>query len=472
MASRILLRNGTILVHEGDKVKWLKEHDLLIEGNAIGQIGQALPSTSGCREIDCTSKIISPGFIDAHHHLWQSQLKGRHGDQGFMEYMAAGNFQSYNYLPEDVFWGQLTGCLESIDSGVTTVVDHAHMTYSPDHAEEGIRASVSSGIRTFFCYSLIRRIKEWSSTVKYDENVLPDWWLPTLATLVKAAPFGNGRVNLGLALDFSIPHDIVVGLWNKSAELGIQLVTTHYAAHFMPNVVQILSENNLLASNVLVSHGNGISECDAKTMTQNDMFICSTPETEMQMGLGDTVAFRPDVKSHTCVGVDCHSNNSSDILTQMRLALQHTRATDNAMALQNGQYPSVHVKLEEAFNLGTIQGAKAINMESQIGSLAEGKKADIVIFDASSPSLLCAAQESPLAAILLHASVRDMHTVIVDGQVRKENGRLTQVEVWKGLDGEERSLLEWSDVAQRVLESRERILERTVGQDIGAALQG
>lgn len=85
------------------------------------------------------------------------QLKGRHCDHTLMQYypsgialgfheiclsssmadpMSPGNMQPFNYQPEDIFWGQLAGCLQSIDSGVTTVVDHAHMSYSPEHGTE------------------------------------------------------------------------------------------------------------------------------------------------------------------------------------------------------------------------------------------------------------------------------------------------------------------------------------------------
>jgi cytosine/adenosine deaminase-related metal-dependent hydrolase len=72
-------------------------------------------------------KIISPGFVDTHHHLWQTQLKGRHANELLLEYMASGNLQSSNYTREDLYWGQLGGCLEAINAGTTTVVDHSHI---------------------------------------------------------------------------------------------------------------------------------------------------------------------------------------------------------------------------------------------------------------------------------------------------------------------------------------------------------
>lgn len=191
----------------------------------------------------------------------------------------------------------------------------------------------------------------------------------------------------------------------------------------------------------------------------------------MQM-LGEIVAFRSDTKSHASIGVDCHSNNSSDLLTQLRMGLQYARAAENSQAIGQGKYPSVKIKVEEAFNIGTIQGAKAINMQDQIGSLEVGKRADIVVFEASSPGMVCAAEEDPVGAVILHAGTGDVETVIVDGVVRKERGKLADVRVLDGLGSTEKAVeMTWGEVRGRLLESRERIQEKGQGQDRQAAMQ-
>lgn len=124
---RMVLKGGKVLVHDANDNIQVLEADVLIENNLIAKISPDIDDVADAEVIDCHMKIISPGFVDTHHHLWQTQLKGRHANELLLEYMASGNLQSSNYTREDLYWGQLGGCLEAINAGTTTVVDHSHV---------------------------------------------------------------------------------------------------------------------------------------------------------------------------------------------------------------------------------------------------------------------------------------------------------------------------------------------------------
>jgi cytosine/adenosine deaminase-related metal-dependent hydrolase len=227
--STILLRRGTILQHQAnDDVAILKDFDLLIEGDKIAEISTDIQAPEDAEVIDCTGKLISPGMIDTHNHLWLTQAKARHAEQTLFEYIYTGNLQSYNFDPDDIYWGQLGGCLEAIDAGTTTVVDHAHLTYSTEHVNKAIAASVASGLRCFFCYVPIMRLKNWDPYTP-DTDFLPTWLWQQLEHLAKTQPFGQGRVMLGFGFDmWALPKDTVIRLWTRVREWGVKLLTSHY----------------------------------------------------------------------------------------------------------------------------------------------------------------------------------------------------------------------------------------------------
>lgn len=133
MSNSILLQGGTLLIHDEQNHVIPTVGDLLVTQSIISKIGPEIQPPPGSKVIDCKGKIISPGFIDTHRHMWQTQLKGSHANQTLIEYMPRGNAVSTLYSTDDLFYGQLAGALESIDAGTTTVVDHASCNSSPDH---------------------------------------------------------------------------------------------------------------------------------------------------------------------------------------------------------------------------------------------------------------------------------------------------------------------------------------------------
>src|SRR5271154_475662 len=96
MAS-ILLQGGTLLLHdENDHINPVVS-DLLIEGNKIVKIAPNIKPAENVRLIDCRGKIVSPGFVDTHRHMWQTQLKGRHANETLFEYLPTGNMAASLY---------------------------------------------------------------------------------------------------------------------------------------------------------------------------------------------------------------------------------------------------------------------------------------------------------------------------------------------------------------------------------------
>ena len=89
MSSPILLKGGTVLTHDNNNKVVPKLADLLIQDFLIQDIGEGLSST-GATVIDCAGKLVSPGFIDTHHHVWQTQLRGTHADETLLDYFSSG----------------------------------------------------------------------------------------------------------------------------------------------------------------------------------------------------------------------------------------------------------------------------------------------------------------------------------------------------------------------------------------------
>ncbi|KAJ4292582.1 hypothetical protein N0V90_009245 [Kalmusia sp. IMI 367209] len=477
-----LLKNGTVLIHNANNNVVPTRTDVLIDNGKIIRLAESIEASDNVEVIDCTDKIISPGFIDTHHHGWQTQLKGRHANQLFFEYMVTGGYQSVNYTATDGFWGQLAGMLEALAAGTTTIVDHAHITMSPEHARFGIAATASSGVRAVYCYNPMVRPKSLTP-LHMHENPLEDWVMQTFSTLVDQAPFGNGRVTMGFAYDmWFLPKEMTQAVFDQVKEKDIRTVTCH--ANPWMSVIQLLREFSLLDERFLISHGGLFSREDAEYVKKMGAHVSSTPSTELQMALGGRpICFdasfsegerRHGIQENASFGVDCHSNQSGSIISEARIGLQDARMHFNEGYESQGKAARKlpdSLSVEAAFNLATIKGAEAVRMDKEIGRIAEGYKADLVVFNSLSPAMICAAQHDPVAAILLHSSPADIDLVMVDGIVRKKDGTLLPISVdVMANEAVPAALLAWKDIARETLKSRARIQEQARKVDVAESM--
>ncbi|UQC87892.1 uncharacterized protein CLUP02_13413 [Colletotrichum lupini] len=393
----ILLKGGTLLFHnERDDVTPLKNTDILVQGNRIAKIGKAIALPAGAQLVDCSGKIISPGFVDTHHHLWQTQLKGCHADQSI-----------FDYVPS---------------------------------ATQALSATIASGIRSIFAYSQAPYFTKWDSkTCELSMDIMPDSSMAHIFELAKAQPYGNGRVQIGFGFDYwFLPKEAIVGIFNGLRHAGIKLFTSHYAKN--PTF--------------------GLDASEKAKLAETQVAVSSTPDTEAQMGFGWPLAFSSGI--NYTIGVDCHTNNTSSILSLARSALQMARQRE-AIAETNGS-DGAPQKLnlqpagstQDAFNAATIRGARAVLLGDEIGSLKEGKLADLVLFDAAgSVTMSCVADSDPLTAVVRHSDIRDIEAVLIDGVWRKQGGKVCPVTV-----AETGSTLQWAEIRDKLLESQREIQQR------------
>lgn len=213
-------------------------------------------------------------------------------------------------------------------------------------------------------------------------------------------------------------------------------------------------------SDILLSHATGLDKGEVAKLVETKVPVSSTPDTEAQMGFSWPIAFTPGV--NTTLGVDCHTSSTSSILALARSASHMTRQRDAVAETDAGEGSPRRMHLQprgstqEAFNAATINGARAVLLGDQIGSIREGKLADLVIFDAAgSLGMSCVSESDPLAAVVRHSDVGDVEGVIVDGVWRKKNGRICPVSV----EGTGKAL-EWSDVREKLLQSQSDIQRR------------
>lgn len=227
--------------------------------------------------------------------------------------------------------------------------------------------------------------------------------------------------------------------------------------------MEVMESYGLLASNVILSHANMLTPKEIALVKRRNAHISVSPSVELQMAMGTPACFdsERDVHSQCSIGLDCHNTTVPSIPAELRCALQASRGVENAKFVAAGKKPAkMYQTVQEAYKLGTIQAARGVGMGDQIGSLAVGKLADIIVFDALSSCMICAAQHDPVAAIVMHSTPGDIVATIVDGVVRKRDGKLESVSVpteARPYTGPDVSSLQWSDIAQALLRSRETL---------------
>ena len=423
---RVLIKCGWLVTLDPN-VGDFKGGELLLNGNRIEAVGRNLEAAAD-ETIEATNKIVMPGLVNAHMHTWETALRGIGSEWLSEDYFknVHGNLAT-RYNAEDNYIGNLIGALGQIDAGVTTLVDWCHNITSLEMAERAIDGLADSGIRAVFAHGTAKPLGR--------SDPIPFTHIPHPRDRLEAIRKGrlasdDGLITLAMAIlgpAWStwevLEHDI-----RLAREFG--LVSSSHTRRredsLTPDGYYRMAKEGLLGPDHNLVHGTTYQQADLRMIADSGATLTSTVLVELHHHIGDAmVAAYREAGGAPSLGIDVELYCTGQMFREMQAALLFARGKEirNNVLRGNSHFKTIPVRSREALEWATINGAKAFKLDGKIGTLSPGKKADVVMLRADDVNM--APVQDPIYSIVEIAGPGNVDTVIVDGVVRKKDGKLT-----------------------------------------------
>lgn len=393
----------------------LPQADIHVQGERIVAVGANLQTPpAGARVIDGSERVVLPGFVDTHWHLWNSPLRALvRGDQGESGYFPVTLKVGPLFTPEDSYHAARLGLAEALLSGITTVHNWAHNVRSPDHADIELRAMAESGLRGRFSYG-------WGQDLALDRPMD----LADLARLRRSTLPGGGRLHLGAALRTPVPNPRgavpLEVLRREAAEvraLGLALTM-----HARPGIVSVLHAAGLLGPDLQLVHPQGIGPQEARWMAEAGTTMTCSPTIEMLYAQANrgVIQFHEleEAGVHQSLSVDSSGASANgDFFACMRALLWSHKQRFGAR---------VPLAAHRLLRLATLDGARDLGLDTLTGSITPGKQADLLIVRLA--DLNMAPVFDPAHALVYSGQPANIETVMVGGRILAQEGRLLRMD--------------------------------------------
>ncbi len=433
---RILLRGGIILTMDRN-VPDLVKGDVLIEGSRIAAIGANLNASAEVI-VDATGQIIMPGFVDTHHHQYETALRsiladgvlGLYPEDGPTTYRSIiQRLYTPLYTPDDAYISELVASWSQLNAGVTTVVDTSQVSLTPEHTDACIAGLRDSGRRAVFAYAA--------------GSNLPTSRFPQDITRLRQQYFSSPDQLITLALVAgAVPEH-----WALARSVGAPIVSHVVGKHL--GDYEKLGQAGLMGPDNEYIHCTQLSDAEWKMIADTGGKVSIAPAIEMQMRHGMPpfqkaidLGLRPSLSS------DVECNMSADMFTIMRSAFTLQRALASERVIAKEANPPRLITSREVVEMATINGARDAHLESKIGSLTPGKEADVIMLSADSINVM-PLNNAPGAIVTL-MDTSNVQGVFVAGKVKKWRGQLVGADV--------------ASLRQRIEKSRDGLLARAKQQ--------
>lgn len=436
----ILIQNGTIIAMRNEKI--IRHGAIAIEDKNIIDVGKnrdlKRKYVTGYEKIDGKGKVVIPGLVNTHQHAAMSLLRGYADDLPLQEWLEKWIWPIEKHMtPHDIYVGALLTAIESIMTGTTTVNTMYH--YTPEENEA--KAFAETGLRGVIghvCFS-------WRK--KEDKKALKD-----LAKNWHDKEKGLIRVSVDPHSPYTVDPEYMKELKEIKEELNQKYGSektpiiwhTHVAEtideqekirkafkiKLKNGVMTYLDSLGVLDRHVIAAHCVALTDRDMTIMKKRKVKASHNPISNLKLASGISPVPKMVRKGITVsLGTDSPcSNNTADMFETVKAtALLHKSVNKN---------PTL-TPAKQVLAMATIEGAKALSWENEIGSIEIGKKADLTIIDFNKPHLCPLYNE--ISHLVYAAKSADVNTVIINGKIVMENRHPTTIKIEKVMEMAEKA---------------------------------
>ena len=374
----LLLKNCDWIVTQDPRRKILRNASVRVNDGKIVEVGEASRGT-GDDVVDCGGKVLMPGLINTHTHLSMTLFRGLADDLELQSWLNKIIWPLEKRLTGKMCYdGALLGCLEMIRTGTTSFVD---MYF---HMEDVAKATVESGLRAILSYGIIDPPDEAGMKRQRDE---------TVKFLKYVQELRNPRI--GFAVGPHAPYTCrdETLLWSKKlAEKEDALVNIHIAetrheqAQFErekhSRVADYLEKIGFLSHRVLAAHSVWLTKSEVKLFGKRGVRVSHCPVSNMKLASGAAAPLPEMWDSNVPVGLGTDgpaSNNSLDMFDTMKVA---------ALLHKSSRWDPIVANAQKVLDMATIEGARCIGKEDELGSIERGKRGDFVLIDLKDPNMI------------------------------------------------------------------------------------
>lgn len=424
----ILIKDASFLITEAGV---LKNRSIYVSEGLIKSIDETseLSTKFGRAEltVDASNSIVIPGLINNHSHVAMTLLRGYAEDLPLLSWLKDKVWPAESKLTsEDFYLGAIAGCVESLLAGTTSIT--SVYFYDPNGSEA--EAALDIGIRGIFAHGIFDWTRE-TAFKRTSEMVQAfhgkDHGRIRIATSPHA-PYSCSpellkeieQLRIELNSKYGKQYRVMNTLHVAEARTEPQEIESKYGVSVKKGVPTYLEKLGVLNSETICAHCIHLTENDIQAFKRTKASVASCPVSNLKVGMG-----APDLPrllaNDVCVSLGTDgpaSNNTLDMFETIKMSSLLSKGLRGDASLMGAQ---------ESFQSATLGGARSMNQESETGSLAIGKRADIIILDIS--NVRGSPLYSPFSHIAYSARAGDVRNVIVDGRVLVKDRELLTVDL-------------------------------------------